>query len=193
MFFCLFVFLFCLSALIYAVARSQASQWRFLESFGIKRGQNAHLIWSADVVPLLTKPAWTLWEEVNSCGKWFILTCRNKSQLFYWQNGKNNCGCKCIAVPVRKLICLRFYVNQSFCCASFCINCWIIMSEWGMITTKTKTAFLCNTFYKTLDNKWKNNEGDEKCHKIHITPFALKIDFWNIILLKHRSQQGIWQ
>lgn len=46
-----------------------------------------------------------------------------------------------------------------------------------MVRTKTKTAFLCNAFYNTLDYKWKNNEGDEKCHKTHRTSLALKIDF----------------
>lgn len=100
---------------------------------------------------------------------------------------KNSCGCKCIAVPVRKLILLRFYVNQNFSCASFYVNCWIIMSEWDMLRTKTKTAFLCSNFYNTLDNKWKNNARAEKCPKIHRTPSSLKIDFWNIITLKHRS------
>jgi len=46
-----------------------------------------------------------------------------------------------------------------------------------MVRTKTKTAFLCNTFLNTLDNQRKNNEGDEKCHKIHRNPFSLKNDF----------------
>lgn len=72
--------LFCLSALMGAVERWQESQWRFWVCFGIKRGQDAVPIWSADV-PLLIKPTWTLWEEVTSCGKLFILTSRSKTHI----------------------------------------------------------------------------------------------------------------
>lgn len=47
------------------------------------------------------------------------------------------------------------------------------MSEWGMVRTKTETPLQ----YFTLNNKWKNNEKDEKCYRIHRTPFTFKIDF----------------
>lgn len=43
--------------------------------------KDAVSIWSADIVPLLIKPAWTLWEEVTSCGKLFILTSRSKTHI----------------------------------------------------------------------------------------------------------------
>lgn len=58
--------------------------------------------------------------------------------------------------------------------------------EWmGMVRTRPKTAFLWNTFYNTLENKWENNEGGEQCHKINRSPYTLKTEnplfFWNMV------------
>lgn len=108
----------------------------------------------------------------------------SQNSLTEW---KNNCGCKHIAAPVRKQMFLKFYVNQNFFCAFFCANCWIIVSEWGMVRTKARTAFLCNNFYNTLENKRGNNEGGEQSHKIIRNLYSFWTDFWKNWFLNHYS------
>lgn len=72
---------FCLFALMRAAESWQESQRRFWVCFGLSRRQDAVLIWSAAIAPLLIKPTWTLWEEVTSCGKLLILTGRSKTHI----------------------------------------------------------------------------------------------------------------